>query len=158
MGQAVGPGRPSGGGEGTGQGVRSVASQESKPVVLLVDDSVDVHRLLRARLRHEHISLLAAASGREALDVLQAQSPATILLDLDMPGMDGFELLRVLKDTPATHNIPVIILSSSITKEDIAEGYRLGANTYIQKQANLMHAIDVLGEYWGVFAKFPKVA
>jgi two-component system cell cycle response regulator len=110
-----------------------VDNQEHKPAVLLIDDSVDVHRLLGARLRHEHISLVTAASGREALDKLAAQTPATILLDLDMPGMDGFELLRKLKDSAATHNIPVIILSGLQGSDEKVTAFDLGAADYVTK-------------------------
>lgn len=118
---------------GFSEGVRSVASQDSKPVVLLVDDSVDVHRLLCARLRHEHISLVTAESGKEALEALKTHTPATILLDLDMPGMDGFELLRLLKDSPATHNIPVIVLSGLQGSDEKVTAFDLGAADYVTK-------------------------
>src|SRR5262249_45594493 len=108
-------------------------TEEAKPVVLLIDDSVDVHRLLRARLRHEHIHLLTASSAKEALDLLQTVSPATILLDLDMPEVDRFAMLRQLKDAPATHGIPVIILSGISDSEDKVPAFDLGAADYVLK-------------------------
>jgi diguanylate cyclase (GGDEF)-like protein len=110
-----------------------VNTDDSKPVVLLIDDSVDVHRLLRARLRHEHIQLHAVASGVEAMAAMQTMSPATILLDLDMPEQDGFSLLRQLKDTAGTHNIPVIILSGLQGSDDKVTAFDLGAADYVTK-------------------------
>jgi CheY-like chemotaxis protein len=137
--------------------------------ILLVEDSPEDIEIFRRALHQSSMQheLFIARDGYEALEFLfrkgqyegaRHQPPDLILLDLNLPRVSGFDVLKVVRRSEATATIPVIILSSSITKEDIAQGYRLGANTYIQKQANLMHAIDVLGEYWGVFAKFPKVA
>ncbi|MBX3357869.1 MAG: diguanylate cyclase [Phycisphaeraceae bacterium] len=106
---------------------------DHKPLVLLIDDSVDVHRLLRARLKHEHINLVAASNADEAMVVLESATPATILLDLDMPGTDGFSLLRTLKDRTSTHSIPVIILSGLQGSEDKVTAFDLGAADYITK-------------------------
>jgi two-component system cell cycle response regulator len=110
-----------------------VSARNSKPTVLLIDDSVDVHRLLHARLRHEHINLTTATNARQALEMIAADPPATILLDLDMPDMDGFEVLRLLKDNAATHNIPVIILSGLQSSEDKVTAFDLGAADYVTK-------------------------
>ncbi|HYE02807.1 MAG TPA: diguanylate cyclase [Phycisphaerales bacterium] len=110
-----------------------MAHDENKPLVLLIDDSVDVHRLLQARLRHEHISLVVAASGSEAVQALKSFRPATILLDLDMPEMDGFELLRVIKEDVSTNNIPVIVLSGLQGSEDKVAAFDLGATDYVTK-------------------------
>ena len=71
---------------------------EAQPAVLVIDDSPDVHRLLKARLRHEELDLRAATSGRAGIDTAKESRPAIILLDLDMPDMDGFEVLRNLKN------------------------------------------------------------
>lgn len=137
--------------------------------ILLVEDSPDdieiMQRALKqAAMQHE---LFIARDGYEALEFLFYKGqydgaghprPDLILLDLNLPRVSGFDVLNVVRKSEECATIPVIILSSSITKEDIATGYRLGANTYIQKQANLVHAIAVLGEYWGVLAKLPRVA
>lgn len=114
-----------------------MATAETKPTVLLVDDSVDVHRLLQTRLRHEHINLVAITRGPDAVAMAQSQAPAAILLDLQMPGMDGFEVLRSLKDTPQTHNIPVIVLSGLSGSEDKVTAFDLGAADYITKPCDL---------------------
>lgn len=112
-------------------------SEESTPKVLLIDDCPDVHRLLRARLHSETIELIGASAGQEGLDVAVEQSPAIILLDLDMPGMDGFEVLRKLKDNPKTLDIPVIVLSGLQSPHDKVTAFDLGAVDYIPKPFEL---------------------
>jgi diguanylate cyclase (GGDEF)-like protein len=113
------------------------SSNENKPVVLLVDDSVDVHRLLQARLRHEQVTMVGTTKACEAVDLAKTSKPATILLDLDMPEIDGFEVLRALKDNPATNNIPVIVLSGLQSSEDKVTAFDLGATDYVTKPFDL---------------------
>ncbi len=110
---------------------------ESKPTVLVIDDSVDVHRLLRARLKHEDLQLVAASTGAEGLSMAMTIEPAIILLDLDMPEIDGFEVLRRLKNTSQTVNIPVIVLSGLHGAQDKVAAFDLGAVDYITKPFNL---------------------
>lgn len=114
-----------------------MAIREHKPSVLLIDDSVDVHRLLQVRLRHEQLKLVSATRSREALETARTVRPSTILLDLDMPEMDGFEILRALKDDPATQSIPVIILSALHSSEDKVTAFDLGATDYVTKPFDL---------------------
>jgi len=110
-----------------------VCSEESKPKLLLIDDSIDVHRLLSARLKHEPVEVLGACSGAEALEMLKTVCPATILLDLDMPVMDGFEVLRTLKEDSKLGNIPVVVLSGLAGSEDKVAAIELGAIDYVTK-------------------------
>lgn len=112
-------------------------SAEAKPQVLVVDDSADVHRLLRARLRQEDLELTCVSSGAEGVTRAKEQHPALILLDLDMPNTDGFEVLRTLKDDPKTLNIPVIILSGLQSPQDKVTAFDLGAVDYITKPFDL---------------------
>ncbi len=114
-----------------------MSNTENKPVVLLVDDSVDVHRLLLARLRHEQVELIGTTKSCEAVEMARRHKPATILLDVDMPGMDGFEVLRALKDDPATNNLPVIVLSAKAGSEDKVTAFDLGATDYVTKPFDL---------------------
>jgi diguanylate cyclase (GGDEF)-like protein len=110
---------------------------QSQPMVLVIDDSQDVHRLLRARLRHEEIELVGADNGREGLEKARTTRPAMILLDLDMPDMDGFEVLRHLKNDQTTLDIPVIVLSGLQSAQDKVTAFDLGAVDYITKPFNL---------------------
>ncbi len=111
--------------------------ENAAPVVLLVDDSVDVHRLLQARLKHEQIQLMGATSGADALQMAEKLKVSCIMLDLDMPGMDGFEVLRALKDRPNTHSVPVIVLSGLNSSDDKVTAFDLGATDYVTKPFDL---------------------
>jgi diguanylate cyclase (GGDEF)-like protein len=114
-----------------------VSNEGTKPRVLLVDDSVVVHRLLQARLKHEEIVLETCQSGAEALDRIKANPPSVILLDLQMPEMDGFEVLRRLKDSATTHALPVIVLSGRTGSEDKVSAFDLGATDYVTKPCDM---------------------
>lgn len=115
-----------------------MTNEERRHSVLVVDDSEDVHRLLQARLRQENIDLYSALEGRAALEMASAESPSLILLDLDMPDMDGFEVLRHLKDTSQTRDIPVIVLSGLHSPADKVVAFDLGAVDYVTKPFDLM--------------------
>lgn len=110
---------------------------EQTPTVLIIDDSPEVHRLLKARLRHEEIVLCGAHSGTEGLRMAATTRPALVLLDLDMADMDGFEVLRRLKNEPETLDIPVIVLSGLHGAQDKVSAFDLGAVDYITKPFNL---------------------
>lgn len=110
---------------------------DTTPVVLLIDDSQFVHRLLDARLRSESISLLGEADGKAGLERAIKEKPALILLDLDMPVMDGFQTLRALKDDPATREIPVIVLSGLNSSQDKVAAFDLGAVDFVTKPFEL---------------------
>lgn len=107
------------------------------PIVLLVDDCRDVHRLLGARLRSEHIDLVGAFSGEEGLELARELKPALVLLDLDMHGIDGFEVLRRLKDRPETLHLPVIVLSGKSNPQDKVTAFDLGVVDYLTKPFDL---------------------
>ncbi|MCA9276619.1 MAG: diguanylate cyclase [Phycisphaerales bacterium] len=109
----------------------------SSPTVLLIDDSQFVHRLLDARLRDESIELRSAADGRRGVELAREDPPALILLDLDMPVMDGFEALRELKDDPRTRDIPVIVLSGLNSSQDKVAAFDLGAVDFVTKPFEL---------------------
>ncbi|MFG0325766.1 MAG: diguanylate cyclase [Phycisphaerales bacterium JB037] len=101
--------------------------------VLLIDDSVDVHRLLKARLRHEGLEVVCASSGPEGLEIARQDPPAVILTDLMMPGMDGFEVIRELKDDPILMHVPLIVLSGMTSPQDKVMAFDLGAADFICK-------------------------
>lgn len=109
------------------------AVDDASPRALVIDDSPDVHRLLQARLRNENLRLVSATSGAEGLRLAAADPPAIVLLDIEMPQMDGFEVLRALKDNAATQDVPVIILSGHSTMQDKVTAFDLGAVDYVTK-------------------------
>lgn len=108
------------------------------PKVLVIDDSPDVHRLLHARLRHEDLELVSAHGGLEGIKTAEEINPSLILLDLDMPEVDGFETLRLLKDNDKTVGISVVVLSGLQSSTDKVTAFDLGAVDYITKPFDLM--------------------
>ncbi|MEM9064217.1 MAG: diguanylate cyclase [Planctomycetota bacterium] len=115
----------------------SEAHNAARPRVLVIDDSVDVHRLLRARLKHEDLDVVSAEGGAEGLEAADNEPPAIVLLDLSMPEVDGFEVLRRLKDNPKLADIPVIVLSGLSSSQDKVTAFDLGAVDYITKPFDL---------------------
>jgi len=118
-------------------GLEANRHEEAQPVALVIDDSVDVHRLLRARLKPEGLELVQALSGPEGLTLAVSKPPSVVLLDLDMPEMDGFEVLRNLKENPATQHVPVIVLSGLQSPQDKVTAFDLGAVDYVTKPFDL---------------------
>jgi len=138
--------------------------------ILIVEDSEDDYEAtLRA---FQKINLRNpvhwCSSGQAALDFLNrhgdynsgnAARPGLILLDLNMPGMDGRKTLQLIKENTALKCIPVIILTTSSDERDVESCYQLGANTYVQKPVSfdgLIEAIKRLKEYWFEIALLPK--
>ena len=106
---------------------------EQQPVLLLIDDAPSIHRLLAFRLKNEGIEFLAAFSGVEGIELACSNRPALVLLDLNMPGMNGFEVLVALKNDPRTIEIPVIVLSGSGESADKVRAFELGAMDFVTK-------------------------
>lgn len=109
------------------------STPESRPVVLIIDDSADVHRLLRARLSQEELHFVSAYNGTEGLVAAESCKPSLITLDLNMEGVNGFEVLRELKSRPSTSQVPVIILSGRASRDDKVRAFEMGAIDYIAK-------------------------
>jgi len=132
-----------------------------KPVLIVEDSNEDFTALGRAFRKHAlQNPVLRCEDGDQALDYLlgygahptwPASLPAIILLDLNMPGIDGRAVLQVLKLNPKLSKIPVIIFTSSSNAKDIEECYRLGANSYITKPVNypaLEEKALLIMRYW----------
>ena len=100
--------------------------------VLIVDDVRSNVQLLTEALKGDY-RLSAALDGETALKVVRANPPDLVLLDIVMPGMDGFGVLERLRSDPATHELPVMILSSREDVDGKAKGFELGANDYLTK-------------------------
>ena len=125
------------GGGGHGANVVSERKPEQQPILLLIDDAPEIHRLLAMRLKDEGLEFLTAFSGIEGVELAEQQSPSLILLDVAMPDHDGFEVLHTLKENPATKQIPVIMLSGSHASEDKVRSFELGAMDYVIKPVDV---------------------
>ncbi len=108
-----------------------------KERVLVVDDDPDIVQFVRMNLELEGFEAETAENGRVALDMAKARPPDLVLLDVMMPEMDGLTVLRRLRSSPATANIPVIILTAKALAEDRVKGLDLGADDYITKPFDL---------------------
>ena len=104
--------------------------------ILVVDDEADVTSYLSTVLQSRGYTTIAASSGAEALSVGAERRPDLIILDVMMPGMTGWEVLRRLRDS-ALAEVPVIVLSARESPEDVAEGLRFGVRSYLGKTAGL---------------------
>src|SRR5947209_4900480 len=99
-------------------------------LVLVVDDEQRIVNFMRMNLELEGCRVIAANSGREALDRVRDDLPDIVLLDIMMPGLDGFEVLRRLRQST---NVPVIVLTAKDDEEDRIKGLELGADDYLGK-------------------------
>ena len=103
------------------------------PRILVVDDDAGVRDVLRSTLALDGHDVLAAASGMEGLVRAQSEGPDLVLLDVMMPGMDGWEVLKLLKLDAATRQIPVVILSVRAEPRDRIRALQEGAVDYVAK-------------------------
>lgn len=114
--------------------------QAEKPSILLVEDEPELRYLIRNVLKEQYV-IYEAGTGLEALSFLNKTIPSLIISDVMMPDMDGLELCRTVKQTPAMAQIPFVILSARGSEDHKTEGYELGADAYIPKpfQINYLH-------------------
>ena len=105
----------------------------AKEKILVVDDEEDILRLVSFNLSREGYAVVSASSGEQALAAAMSEEPGLILLDIMLPGVDGLDVCRMLKVTPATKAIPIIMLSAKGEESDIVAGLELGADDYITK-------------------------
>ena len=109
-------------------------SQKNRDLkVLIVDDEPDNRRLMHDLLVEEGYQTREAADGLEALQSVPDYKPDLILLDINMPGMDGFDVTKNLKQNPATQHIPVIIVTGLANRDDQIRGLNVGAEDYLAK-------------------------
>lgn len=114
----------------------AVEINPSEYKILIVDDTVTNVLLLQVILKNAKYNTISAASGQEALDKVESDTPDLILLDIMMPGMNGFEVAQILKSSETNKEIPIIFLTALNTSQDIVKGFKTGANDYISKPFN----------------------
>lgn len=138
--------------------------------ILMIDDDREDFDLVREALQSRQLTvdLYWAENGDEAMDFLfrlgryaDAPTPNLILLDLNMPGKNGFEVLRDLKTHRDLRKIPIVIFTSSRDRRNISRGYNIGANSFMLKPLTfneLANAMQSLYVYWFVLVQLPKTA
>lgn len=143
----------------------------TRPVtILLVEDSAQDIAITRRAFAKGCVKndLIVVRDGEEALDYLYrrgkfkepavAPRPGIVLLDLNLPKVDGLDVLRQIKSDPILKSIPVVVLTVSERKQDIANSYALGVNSYIQKPVefeDFLRVVHTIQEYWTLIATLP---
>lgn len=108
--------------------------KDAQKVKILVVDDVESNRMILGEIiKNMHYHPVLAESGEQALEVLKECSPQLVLTDISMPGMDGYELCRILKGKEETKNIPIVFISAFDDPKDMIQGFRLGGGDYITK-------------------------
>ena len=105
----------------------------SKETILIVDDEEDIIELIKYNLKNEGYAILAAQTGEQAIKIAKQSQPDLMVLDLMLPGIDGLEVTKYLKNNEQTRDIPIVMLTAKGEESDIVTGLELGANDYISK-------------------------
>ena len=120
---------------------------DAQPVALVVDDSITVRRVTQRLLERNGMKVLTARDGMDAVAVLAEHLPDVILLDIEMPRMDGYEVAAQVRNDPRTANIPIIMITSRVGDKHRARAIELGVDDYLGKpyqEAQLLEAIEPL--------------
>jgi CheY-like chemotaxis protein len=140
-------------------------------VVLLVEDSADDITIIRRAFQRARIPnpLYVVKDGEAALAYLSGKGkyavrdeyplPALVLLDLKLPGMDGFEVLTWIRQTPGLHTLRVVVLTSSDSIRDVNAAYELGANSFMVKEMDFQNSVELarlIKDFWLAKAKVPE--
>lgn len=122
--------------------------------ILLADDEPDIRDVMAKKIAQEGYTVIVAEDGQEAWEKIKKEDPDVILLDLNMPKLDGFEVLRnVRENSPSTKWQPVVIISGRTELEDMQKGFSLEADHYITKPC---HIADVLKAIQLMLALIPQ--
>ena len=116
-----------------GGGTGGERPEESAPLVLLVDDERSIRTICRVNLEGDGLAVSEAADGAEALEVVRRARPSVVLLDVMMPGVDGWDVAEQLAADDETRKIPVVFLSARAAPEDRLRAQELGAVGYVEK-------------------------
>ena len=109
--------------------------------ILAVDDERHIVRLVEVNLQRAGYTVVTAYDGREALEKVKSETPDLVVLDVMMPYMDGFEVLKNLKADPSTAEIPVIMLTAKAQDADVFRGWQSGVDCYLTKPFNPMELL-----------------
>ena len=115
--------------------------------ILVVDDSALMRRLLQQVLQAAGYEVVCSADGQEGLDKVAAEKPDLVIMDRNMPKVDGMEALRVLRANPATRSLPVLMASARLEPADAAEMQAAGANGLIPKPFQSQQLLTIIRQH-----------
>ena len=121
--------------------------------VLVVDDEEHVVAAIKASLQPEGYAVIPAYSGEEALQLVEQEAPDAIVLDVMMPGMDGWQVLETLRSRPETADLPVVMLTALAHDQAVEKGWDLGAHAYLTKPFDPLKLSRILAEQMELAAK-----
>jgi CheY-like chemotaxis protein len=124
--------------------ILDAVEDEVRPTVLLVDDEPIILRLLQVNMRLGGFEVIACSSGEDALRRAEERPPDVVVLDVALPGIDGFEVCRRLRTMPATAGVPVIMVTAQAQDEDRQRGYALGVQEYVTKPFDPPALVDLV--------------
>ena len=115
--------------------------------ILVVEDHEENRRILRLLLKSADYEVLEATTGEEGVRLAAQEHPDLILMDIQLPGLDGYEATRQIKATPDLHSIPVIVVTSYALSGDDVKAFAAGCDAYVAKPVKLRDLLDKIREY-----------
>jgi CheY-like chemotaxis protein len=112
--------------------------------ILVVDDVAVNREILKRRLARRGFEITEACGGREALDIIDSQPVDLVLLDIMMPDVDGLEVVRTVRQTRSTLELPIIMVSARSFSEDVTQCLELGANDYVTKPVDFEATLELI--------------
>jgi CheY-like chemotaxis protein len=120
-------------------------------LVLVIDDSIDNASLVRAILMNAGHEVVLALNGVEGFHQISLLKPDVVVLDLRLPGsdMDGWQLIRAVRDEPSLHDLPIIVTSVEVMPEDRERAFNAGCNAFLSKPYNIRELAQCIVQYTG---------
>ena len=108
-------------------------NKDKKALVLIIEDDSYISDMYRIKLESENFEVVTAKDGIIGIRIIEKQKPDIVLLDIVMPKIDGFSVLKTIKRNPELKEIPIVLLTNLSQKENVERGFELGADSYIIK-------------------------
>jgi len=140
-------------------GVELKSGVDERPLVLIAEDAGAQVRLMQICMERAGCRVAAARDGREALTALEKERPAFIILDIEMPGINGLETLRRIKEQPVLQDIPVVMMTGVCGEAEMKRAAEYGANSYTLKPANaeqFLRTVLASTSYWLTIHQYPE--
>lgn len=115
------------------------------PKILVVEDNESSREMLSRRLKRKGFSVMAAEDGEQGYAMARSKSPDLVLMDISLPGINGWEVIELLKSEPHTRDIPLIVLTAHALVNDRAKADEVGCDGYFSKPIDFQNLLDAIG-------------